>query len=151
MVITATVNIDGAARKLDRLSALARNATPLMREFGAIAQEEVRTNINVGGRPPFVPNAPSTVRQKRHARPLIGKGGEPSGLSQLLLTVRPQSVEARTTLAVRDYARIHNQGGRAGRNRAVRIPKREYARITRTGRERLKTATREHFQRHATV
>ena len=150
-MVTASVNIDGAFRKLDRLSAVARNAMPLMRTFGTIAQDEVRTNIAVGGRPAFVSNRPSTVRQKRHSRPLIGKNGPPSSLATLIPTVKPKSVELRTTPAVRDYASIHNRGGSAGRNRAVRIPKREYARIIPQGRERLKTATQTYVRRHANI
>lgn len=121
-----TVDTSGLVRRLERLQAHGRQAAPLMAQIGKAVTDEIRENFNRGGRPQWTPNAPSTIRQKGHDKPLVGPGGRPSGLEKSVVRVRATEVEISTIPAVRDFATIHQYGGRAGRNHAVRIPRRRY-------------------------
>ena len=121
-----SVDTRGLVRRLERFQARGRSAAPLMAKIGQAVTADIRENFNQGGRPSWRPNAPSTIRQKGHARPLVGRGGRPSGLERSVVQVRANEVAISTIPAVRDFATIQQYGGRAGRNRSVRIPARPY-------------------------
>ena len=138
-------------QKLRRVRFAGQSAAPLMRQVGTAITDEVRENFNQSGRPRWRANAPSTIRGKGHAKPLVSHRGRPSNLEKSVVIIQPTRVEVRTIPEVRDYARIHQHGGRAGRNRSVRIPARPYRilRLSRALRARIVGLARAYFRRAA--
>lgn len=120
------VDTSGLVRRLEQLQARGRAATPLMAQIGQSVTDEIRENFNQGGRPRWRANAPSTVRQKGHSSPLVGRGGRPSSLERSVVRAQATEVEISTIPSARDYASIQQFGGRAGRGGATRIPARPY-------------------------
>jgi len=137
-------------RVFTRLMRNAKNLTPAFREIGEIVRSSVIRNFQKGGRPEkWIPTKIRSIYQaytgqktragaRRRAYTIRGrltKGFEryTSGKKTLIDRARLQnSVTARaetdkvtvgTNLV---YARIHQLGGMAGRNKKVKIPARPY-------------------------
>jgi phage virion morphogenesis protein len=125
----------------------AKNLTPAFREIGEIVRSSVVKNFQAGGRPEkWVPTKIRSIymaylgRGKRKRKAYTLRGGFTKGFTrytsgkktlidrarlQNSITARAETnrVVVGTDLV---YARIHQLGGMAGRNRKVKIPARPY-------------------------
>jgi phage virion morphogenesis protein len=134
-------------RVFTRLMRNAKNLTPAFREIGEIVRSSVVKNFQAGGRPEkWVPTKIRSIymaylgRGKRKRKAYTLRGGFTKGFTrytsgkktlidrarlQNSITARAETnrVVVGTDLV---YARIHQLGGMAGRNRKVKIPARPY-------------------------
>ncbi len=118
--------LDAALRRLvERTSDL----TPAMREISELLYDQTMENFEREGRPSWLPLAPATVKQRGNAHPILQRT---AGLKS---SVHPffDAVSAGVGVA-KPYARIQQQGGKAGRGHKVTIPARPYLPATEDGR-----------------
>jgi phage gpG-like protein len=74
-VTTEIVGYDELMRRLERLKAKARDASPAFDEAADLALRSVDKNFEVGGRPAWTPHAPATLRQMIGPRRLLIESG----------------------------------------------------------------------------
>jgi phage virion morphogenesis protein len=134
-------------RVFTRLMRNAKNLTPAFREIGEIVRSSVIRNFQEGGRPEkWVPTKIRSIylaylgRGKRKRKAYTLRGGLTKGFARYTsgkktLIDRARLQNSVTTRAEADkvtvgtnlvYARIHQLGGMAGKNRKVKIPARPY-------------------------
>jgi len=120
--LTITTNADRAGQALRTFFVKASDTSKLMKNIGEIALTSVQENFELGGRPKWPALAAATIKRKGHDKPLIQVGT----LKNISRKVTPNSVIVGVQPAAKDYAAIHQFGGKAGRGRKVNIPARPY-------------------------
>ncbi len=147
MQVDVEIKDSEVKRVFTRLMRNAKNLTPAFREIGEIVRSSVVKNFQAGGRPEkWVPTKIRSIymaylgRGKRKRKAYTLRGGFTKGFTrytsgkktlidrarlQNSITARAETnrVVVGTDLV---YARIHQLGGMAGRNRKVKIPARPY-------------------------
>ncbi|WP_301386641.1 phage virion morphogenesis protein [uncultured Bilophila sp.] len=157
--IEITVDSAAVAEAFERLEAACRNLRPAMRDIGGLREKETEENFRAQGRPPWPQLSQVTIlqrlagrdKEKKHKKVsgIFRKDGSlraaakrrlDGGLMILQDTVNlkngirafPDKVGV-TIGSPLKYAAIHQFGGMAGRNRKVRIPKRQFIPIDENG------------------
>ena len=125
-----TLSIEELQGKLERLSKALENKTPLLRRIANTLQNVTEESFDKQASPfgeKWKPNAPKTLQKKR--------GNKIRIQSRLLSQSFTQKVTG-TSAQVgtnKEYAAIHQFGGKAGRNRKVIIPARPFMPIKANG------------------
>lgn len=126
LVVTIKVNgVQSVSAKLSGTVDRSRDLTPAMKQSAVLMMGSINANFGAGGRPmPWTPLSPSyAIRKARQGysdTPLI-KGGA------LRASITPKSSSNAFKLGTSIvYGRIHQKGGKAGRNHAASIPARPY-------------------------
>lgn len=126
------LNVDNKAvtEALLELAKRGENLRPLMKSIAGIFASSTEENFKNEGRPDkWIDLAESTKKQRTKKRKWPGQ----------ILTVEGQLASSVTTQydddsavigSNKEYARIHQLGGQAGRNKSVNIPARPYLYLT---------------------
>lgn len=122
-VDNAAVN-SALARLVERLGA----ATPAMRDIAEQLRTETEQNFLDQGRPAWLPLAPSTVRERGNAHPILQRSGQLA--ASIVTDYSATHAEVGTNKV---YGAIQQFGGQAGRGRRVRIPARPYLPVDSAG------------------
>ncbi|WP_300827079.1 phage virion morphogenesis protein [Helicobacter sp. UBA3407] len=117
------ISIEELQGKLQRLSKALENKTPLLRRIANTLQNTIEESFDKQASPfgeKWKDNAPSTKRKKQGNKILIKSGL----LSQSFTSkITGDSAQIGTN---KQYAPIHQFGGKAGRNKKVNIPARPF-------------------------
>ncbi|WP_273211228.1 phage virion morphogenesis protein [Helicobacter rodentium] len=116
--------------KLERLSKALENKTPLLRRIANTLQNVTEESFDKQASPfgeKWKDNAPSTKRKKRGNKILIQSGLLSQSFTQ---KVTGSSAQVGTN---KQYAAIHQFGGKAGRGKKVSIPARPFMPIKSNG------------------
>lgn len=112
--LTYTIN-DAELQKLaGEMAGRIERRQQAMEAIGLLARESVLTNFAVGGRPGW------KALKYRSGSPLVDTGRLKNSITK---QVASNVVIVGTNVV---YAAIHNFGGKAGRNRKVTVPQREF-------------------------
>lgn len=106
------------------------NASATLPTLGNIAQNTIEESFDNQASPfkeKWIPNKPSTLRFKKGNKTLIDSGALCVSFTQ---RITGKSVQIGTN---KQYARIHNFGGKAGRNKKVNIPERPFIPVKQNG------------------
>ena len=125
-----TLSIEELQGKLERLSKALENKTPLLRRIANTLQNVTEESFDKQASPfgeKWKPNAPKTLQKKRGNKILIQSGLLSQSFTQ---KVTGTSAQVGTN---KEYAAIHQFGGKAGRNRKVIIPARPFMPIKNNG------------------
>ena len=125
-----TISIEKLQGKLERLSKALENKTPLLRSIANTMQNTIEESFDKQASPfgeKWKPNAPKTLQKKRGNKILIQSGLLSQSFTQ---KVTGTSAQVGTN---KEYAAIHQFGGKAGRNRKVIIPARPFMPIKANG------------------
>ena len=125
-----TISIEKLQGKLERLSKALENKTPLLRRIANTMQNTIEESFDKQASPfgeKWKPNAPKTLQKKRGNKILIQSGLLSQSFTQ---KVTGTSAQVGTN---KEYAAIHQFGGKAGRNRKVIIPARPFMPIKANG------------------
>ena len=125
-----TLSIKELQGKLERLSKALENKTPLLRRIANTLQNVTEESFDKQASPfgeKWKPNAPKTLQKKRGNKILIQSGLLSQSFTQ---KVTGTSAQVGTN---KEYAAIHQFGGKAGRNRKVIIPARPFMPIKANG------------------
>lgn len=126
------IKIDNKAvnEKLLELAKRGENLRPLMKNIAGIFASATEENFKEEGRPDkWTELADSTKEQRKKEKKWSGQILQVSG--QLAASVNTQYDDTSATIGSnKDYAAIHQLGGKAGRNKKVTIPVRPYLRLT---------------------
>ena len=125
-----TLSIKELQGKLERLSKALENKTPLLRRIANTMQNTIEESFDKQASPfgeKWKPNAPKTLQKKRGNKILIQSGLLSQSFTQ---KVTGTSAQVGTN---KEYAAIHQFGGKAGRNRKVIIPARPFMPIKANG------------------
>ena len=125
-----TLSIEELQGKLERLSKALENKTPLLRRIANTLQNVTEESFDKQASPfgeKWKPNAPKTLQKKRGNKILIQSGLLSQSFTQ---KVTGTSAQVGTN---KEYAAIHQFGGKAGRNRKVIIPARPFMPIKQNG------------------
>ena len=125
-----TLSIEELQGKLERLSKALENKTPLLRRIANTLQNVTEESFDKQASPfgeKWKPNAPKTLQKKRGNKILIQSGLLSQSFTQ---KVTGTSAQVGTN---KEYAAIHQFGGKAGRNRKVIIPARPFMPINKNG------------------
>lgn len=125
-----TLSIEELQGKLERLSKALENKTPLLRRVANTLQNVTEESFDKQASPfgeKWKPNAPKTLQKKRGNKILIQSGLLSQSFTQ---KVTGTSAQVGTN---KEYAAIHQFGGKAGRNRKVIIPARPFMPINKNG------------------
>ena len=125
-----TLSIEELQGKLERLSKALENKTPLLRRIANTLQNVTEESFDKQASPfgeKWKPNAPKTLQKKRGNKILIQSGLLSQSFTQ---KVTGTSAQVGTN---KEYAAIHQFGGKAGRNRKVIIPARPFMPIKANG------------------
>lgn len=117
--------------KLAKLAGLMKNLRPVMLEIGNMIRNETELSFEDEKTPwgtKWEPLSAVTIARKEHSKILTDSGQLSSSF-----TVRADNDSA-TVGTNKIYAAIHNFGGDAGRNKAVKIPARQYLPVDKAGR-----------------
>lgn len=126
IVITITVNgIQEVNANLTGAIDRSADLTPVMKQSAVLMMGSINENFQQGGRPaPWFPLALSTIKQKVRqgysVMPLIRTGTLRASITP---RVGQTSFKLGTSIV---YGRIHQKGGKAGRNHSATIPARPY-------------------------
>lgn len=152
---------------LTKLETKLKKKTRLLRKMGSYQVTSTMLNFQAEGRPDkWPPLAESTIqreylggnKERKRKRKLGGKAYRRyrAGKKMLIDTgmlrqsvnyqVKGNAVEVGPGGAATDYARIHNEGGMAGRGRKTPIPKRTYLLVLPMDRKRHKELARIHMR-----
>lgn len=157
--IEITVDSAAVAEAFKRLEAACSNLLPAMRDIGGLLEKETEENFRAQGRPPWPPLSQATILQRLAGRDKEKKRKKVSGVFRKdgslraaakrrldggLMILQDTGVLKGSIRAFPDkvsvtigspleYAAIHQFGGMAGRNRKVRIPKRQFIPIDENG------------------
>lgn len=108
------------------------NIKPAAELMGEIALESIQTNFEDGGRPKkWKPLAESTIADRKRqgkwpGRILVRQGHAAGLLGSIAYTAFNDKVVVHSNKV---YARIHHEGGMAGRGRRTKMPARPYMMI----------------------
>ena len=125
-----TLSIEELQGKLERLSKALENKTPLLRRIANTLQNVTEESFDKQASPfgeKWKPNAPKTLQNKRGNKILIQSGLLSQSFTQ---KVTGSSAQVGTN---KEYAAIHQFGGKAGRNKRVTIPARPFMPIKNNG------------------
>ena len=125
-----TLSIEELQGKLERLSKALENKTPLLRRVANTLQNVTEESFDKQASPfgeKWKPNAPKTLQKKRGNKILIQSGLLSQSFTQ---KVTGSSAQVGTN---KEYAAIHQFGGKAGRNKRVTIPARHFMPIKANG------------------
>ena len=125
-----TLSIEELQGKLERLSKALENKTPLLRRVANTLQNVTEESFDKQASPfgeKWKPNAPKTLQKKRGNKILIQSGLLSQSFTQ---KVTGTSAQVGTN---KEYAAIHQFGGKAGRNGKVIIPARPFMPINKNG------------------
>lgn len=125
-----TLSIEELQGKLERLSKALENKTPLLRRIANTLQNVTEESFDKQASPfgeKWKPNAPKTLQKKRGNKILIQSGLLSQSFTQ---KVTGSSAQVGTN---KEYAAIHQFGGKAGRNKRVTIPARPFMPIKNNG------------------
>ena len=125
-----TLSIEELQGKLEKLSKALENKTPLLRRIANTLQNVTEESFDKQASPfgeKWKPNAPKTLQKKRGNKILIQSGLLSQSFTQ---KVTGTSAQVGTN---KEYAAIHQFGGKAGRNRKVIIPARPFMPIKANG------------------
>lgn len=124
------IELEELQGKLERLSKALENKTPLLRRIVNTLQNVTEESFQSQASPfgeKWKDNAPSTKRKKRGNKILIQSGLLSQSFTQ---KVTGSSAQVGTN---KQYAAIHQFGGKAGRNKRVTIPARPFMPINKNG------------------
>ena len=125
-----TISIEKLQGKLERLSKALENKTPLLRRIANTMQNTIEESFDKQASPfgeKWKPNAPKTLQKKRGNKILIQSGLLSQSFTQ---KVTGSSAQVGTN---KEYAAIHQFGGKAGRGKKVNIPARPFMPIKQNG------------------
>ena len=125
-----TLSIEELQGKLERLSKALENKTPLLRRVANTLQNVTEESFDKQASPfgeKWKDNAPSTKTKKRGNKVLIKSGLLSQSFTQ---KVTGSSAQVGTN---KEYAAIHQFGGKAGRGKKVNIPARPFMPIKQNG------------------
>lgn len=114
---------------LNRLADKTSDLRPLMQNIAGILEDSVEENFEQEGRPKWKELAKPTIKQRRK------KGYWPGRILQMrgeLASSITSSYDSNSAIVGTNkvYAAIHQFGGKAGRNKKVKIPARPYLLLT---------------------
>lgn len=137
------IKIDNKAvnEKLLELAKRGENLRPLMKNIAGIFASSTEENFKEEGRPDkWTDLAESTKKQRTKQKKWSGQILQVSG--QLAASVNTQYDDDSAVIGSnKDYAAIHQLGGKAGRNKKVSIPARPYLLLTDADYEEILNAT----------
>lgn len=137
------IKIDNKAvnEKLLELAKRGENLRPLMKNIAGIFASSTEENFKEEGRPDkWTDLAESTKKQRTKQKKWPGQILQVSG--QLAASVNTQYDDDSAVIGSnKDYAAIHQLGGKAGRNKKVSIPARPYLLLTDADYEEILNAT----------
>ena len=125
-----TINIEELQEKLSKASAALADKTPLLRRIANTLQNVTEESFDKQASPfgeKWKDNAPSTKAKKRGNKVLIKSGLLSQSFTQ---KVTGSSAQVGTN---KEYAAIHQFGGKAGRGKKVNIPARPFMPIRANG------------------
>ena len=125
-----TISIEELQEKLSKASAALENKTPLLRRIANTLQNVTEESFDKQASPfgeKWKPNSPKTLAKKRGNKVLIK-----SGLLSQSFTQKVTGFSAQVGTN-KEYAAIHQFGGKAGRNKKVTIPARPFMPIRKNG------------------
>lgn len=125
-----TISLDALQGKLEKLSKALENKTPLLRRVANTLQNVTEESFDKQASPfgeKWKPNAPKTLQKKRGNKILIQSGLLSQSFTQ---KVTGSSAQVGTN---KEYAAIHQFGGKAGRGKKVSIPARPFMPIKSNG------------------
>lgn len=125
-----TINIEELQEKLSKASAALADKTPLLRRIANTLQNVTEESFDKQASPfgeKWKDNAPSTKAKKRGNKVLIKSGLLSQSFTQ---KVTGSSAQVGTN---KEYAAIHQFGGKAGRGKKVNIPARPFMPIKQNG------------------
>lgn len=126
------IKIDNKAvnAKLSELASKCENLRPLMKNIAGIFASSTEENFKEEGRPDkWTELADSTKEQRKKQKKWPGQILQVEG--QLAASVNTQYDDNSAVIGSnKDYAAIHQLGGKAGRNKKVSIPARPYLKLT---------------------
>lgn len=125
-----TISIEKLQGKPEKLSKALENKTPLLRRITNTMQNTIEESFDKQASPfgeKWKPNAPKTLQKKRGNKILIESGLLSQSFTQ---KVTGSSAQVGTN---KEYAAIHQFGGKAGRNKRVTIPARPFMPINQNG------------------
>ncbi len=126
-------NADQVVGQIQRLQNGVENRYRLMERLAGTMHYAVQMNFRSGGRPKWL------GLKYRNGKPLI----DTEGLRESISKMADNDTAIVGTNMV--YAAIHNFGGMAGRNRKVRIPQREFMKLTEQDQDDLMDDVQEYF------
>ena len=124
------ISIEELQGKLEKLSKALENKTPLLRRIANTLQNVTEESFDKQASPfgeKWKPNAPKTLQKKRGNKILIQSGLLSQSFTQ---KVTGSSAQVGTN---KEYAAIHQFGGKAGRGKKVNIPARPFMPIKQNG------------------
>lgn len=116
------------ASALDALQRVLVDLTPAMRDIAEALRTETEENFLREGRPGWKDLAPSTVKARGSAHPILQRSGQLAASVDLVYDRTSASVGSNKV-----YAAIHQFGGQAGRGRRVTIPARPFLPVDASG------------------
>ncbi len=143
-MIRIEVDISGLRRKINSIAGGLQDPAPLMEDLSGVVYNQIIKNFEMQGRPPWKKLSPVTLAKKKGNRKLQEGGAR----SEDLMGSFEARVDGKTTVVSNavTYARIHNDGGWAGRNRKVFIPARPFMKLPVDGRRALADAVADYIE-----
>ncbi|WP_416829875.1 phage virion morphogenesis protein [Helicobacter ganmani] len=124
------ISIEELQGKLERLSKVLENKTPLLRRIANTMQNVTEESFQSQASPfgeKWKPNSPRTIQKKQGNKILIKSGLLSQSFTQKITN---NSAQIGTN---KQYAAIHQFGGKAGRGKRVTIPARPFMPINKNG------------------
>ena len=138
-------NKEVETRLLD-LAKRCENLRPLMKNIAGVFASSTEENFKEEGRPKWTDLAESTKNQRRKKGKYPGQILQVEG--QLSSSVNTFYDDDSAVIGSNlDYARIHQVGGEAGKNKSVSIPARPYLKLTNEDFEEIILKTEEYFKK----
>ena len=131
MADTVEIRLDNKAveKALLQVAQKCENMRPLMKNIAGIMADATEQNFEEEGRPDkWQELAKRTIKQRTKTKHYPGKILQVEGRLALSVTTQYDNDSAVIGSNL-DYARIHQLGGQAGRNKSVEIPARPYLKI----------------------
>ena len=131
MADTVEIRLDNKAveKALLQVAQKCENMRPLMKNIAGIMADATEQNFEEEGRPDkWQELAKRTIKQRTKTKHDPGKILQVEGRLALSVTTQYDNDSAVIGSNL-DYARIHQLGGQAGRNKSVEIPARPYLKI----------------------
>lgn len=131
MADTVEIRLDSKAveKALLQVAQKCENIRPLMKNIAGIMADATEQNFEEEGRPDkWQELAKRTIKQRTKTKHYPGKILQVEGRLALSVTTQYDNDSAVIGSNL-DYARIHQLGGQAGRNKSVEIPARPYLKI----------------------
>ena len=132
MADTVEIKLDNKAveKALLQVAQKCENMRPLMKNIAGIMADATEQNFEEEGRPDkWQELAKRTIKQRTKTKHYPGKILQVEGRLALSVTTQYDNNSAVIGSNL-DYARIHQLGGQAGKNKSVEIPARPYLLLT---------------------